>query len=823
MSKSNYCHILRARKVLTLLLIVAFNSAMGQTLTSSETVINYTPAQKRLLVISTFEFTNLITQNNLDQDSIINMSCRLTGMPFLIAYLEYFSDSSTTVAANLINSGHIGSAKLAVGLTMGETRIHGNLAIAIWYLHQDGARKQDLDSASRFIKFAYNESIARGSARWKNECMFQLAELQYQRGNAVQSDAEFTRLSVIASQDGIKEVAARCYMRLGDLLFQVHTAKENFYNKSLAIYEALGLSEKQISLLWKLALYHLHANVSLAEKDLRQIVKISEEISFKHTLFAENVLSYVLLLKGDFLEGMRYAEIAWNSMKWSALYDVQGAFDIRMGTAFASVGKMDDAIRWFTKALKEGRKGNHVFWYKSLTKLSSCFLFSLNKPAAAIVMIDSVTSLFPPVTVLEKLQVYSFLGLGYDFLRKPVLADRYFSQLLELANANKKVDPFGEMSSDYFMIAQLYLSRHHVKMARQFLMRGLAEERKDVGTLSLKYLFYYKMDSLNGNFKSALQNHIKYKINFDSLNNWEQRKQMNEFNMKNASERKDQDIKLLKQQAIAQKTEIMQNKMARNIMIGGTVLLLLIVGLLFNQFKVKLHANFTINKKNIALQRLVNEKEWLLKEVHHRVKNNMHTVISLLESQAAYLENDALKAIESSQHRIYAMSLIHQNLYQDKDVKTIDMALYVPEFIRYLDESFGTHYHIRILSNVDPISLGISQAIPVSLIINEAVTNSIKHAFPENGRGSIEISMRKVGKEITLLIVDNGVGIDESQVNTLPHSLGLKLIKGLAGDINASVKFSNDHGAIITIIFETDLLSNRANSGSDNSHELIYV
>ncbi len=174
------------------------------------------------------------------------------------------------------------------------------------------------------------------------------------------------------------------------------------------------------------------------------------------------------------------------------------------------------------------------------------------------------------------------------------------------------------------------------------------------------------------------------------------------------------------------------------------VILLASGGLLYKQYRQKQKSaaliaetnkvisqkNQAITQKNEALEQLVTEKEWLLKEVHHRVKNNLHTVICLLESQAAYLESDARQANEVSQQRIYTMSLIHQKIYQSEDIKSIDMSVYLPEFIQYLDDSFGNNLRIHFEVDIDPVQLDISQAVPVALIINEAVTNSIKYAFP---------------------------------------------------------------------------------------------
>ncbi|MFC3563698.1 sensor histidine kinase [Pedobacter jamesrossensis] len=206
------------------------------------------------------------------------------------------------------------------------------------------------------------------------------------------------------------------------------------------------------------------------------------------------------------------------------------------------------------------------------------------------------------------------------------------------------------------------------------------------------------------------------------------------------------------------------------------------------------------------MERLLKEKEWLLREVHHRVKNNLHTVICLLESQAAYLKGDALEAIESSEHRIYAMSLIHQKLYQTDDIKTVDMSSYLPELIGYLKDSFGMQNKLTFSLDIDHVKLGISQAIPISLIVNEAITNSFKYAFTDDSKGTIKVIMKQDEKEIKLIISDNGVGIDMAIVNDTLQSLGLRLMKGLSEDLEADIKFENSGGTKISITFKPDPL-----------------
>jgi len=185
----------------------------------------------------------------------------------------------------------------------------------------------------------------------------------------------------------------------------------------------------------------------------------------------------------------------------------------------------------------------------------------------------------------------------------------------------------------------------------------------------------------------------------------------------------------------------------------------------------------------------------------------LHTVICLLESQARYLENDALRAIESSQNRIYAMSLIHQKLYQSDDIKTIDMASYIPELIQSLQQSFETDGKIQFHIQVDRVELGLSQAIPLGLILNEAVTNCIKYAFPDERKGDVFVLMSKDGELITLEIIDNGVGIPDNQSEKETGSLGFKLIKGLSDDIHADFTCETEFGTKIIISFRNQDLA----------------
>jgi two-component sensor histidine kinase len=236
-------------------------------------------------------------------------------------------------------------------------------------------------------------------------------------------------------------------------------------------------------------------------------------------------------------------------------------------------------------------------------------------------------------------------------------------------------------------------------------------------------------------------------------------------------------------------------------------LLLVFLSILVNRQVKKLkRQQKEINQKNISLQHLIAEKEWLLKEIHHRVKNNLHIVSSLLESQAAYLKDEALTAIKNSQHRVFAMSLIHQKLYHpEKDVTSIDMSEYLHELVKYLKDSFETGQRILFRLSLEEVSLNISIAVPLGLIMNEAITNAVKYAFPNNMQGEIIVTIKKLDQyNYRFSVEDNGVGMPEAFDMKTARSLGLKLMTGLSEDINAAFKLESMDGTKISITFSTN-------------------
>jgi PAS domain S-box-containing protein len=195
------------------------------------------------------------------------------------------------------------------------------------------------------------------------------------------------------------------------------------------------------------------------------------------------------------------------------------------------------------------------------------------------------------------------------------------------------------------------------------------------------------------------------------------------------------------------------------------------------------------------------EKEVLLREIHHRVRNNLQVISSLLSLQSTYIKDDKYtEMLKESQNRIRAMALIHEKLYQSENLAKVDFSEYITALVNGLVCSYGAS-DITLKIKVNDISLGTDAAIPCGLIINELVSNSLKHAFP-GGKGKINVILHTINENIELVVSDNGIGIPENINFRNTESLGLRLVTILAeGQLNGSIDLDRTKGTTFHIRF----------------------
>jgi two-component sensor histidine kinase len=200
------------------------------------------------------------------------------------------------------------------------------------------------------------------------------------------------------------------------------------------------------------------------------------------------------------------------------------------------------------------------------------------------------------------------------------------------------------------------------------------------------------------------------------------------------------------------------------------------------------------------------EKEVLLKEIHHRVKNNLQVISSLLYLQSKNIQDrQTLEMFQDSHYRVRAMALVHERLYQSQDLARIDFAEYVRSLANHLFRSYGVNTNvIQLKINVHNVFLGVDMAIPCGLIINELVSNCLKHAFPGGRGGEIQIELPADDDgQCTLVVSDNGVGCPEDLDFRDTGSLGLQLVNMLVEQLEGTIELDRGGGTAFEIRFAT--------------------
>jgi two-component sensor histidine kinase len=212
-----------------------------------------------------------------------------------------------------------------------------------------------------------------------------------------------------------------------------------------------------------------------------------------------------------------------------------------------------------------------------------------------------------------------------------------------------------------------------------------------------------------------------------------------------------------------------------------------------------------VDESNSKLKKLLADKELLFKEVHHRVKNNLQIISSLLNLQSHTISDEkVLDILKQSQSRINTMAILHNKLYQTEDFSNIPFDEYLKQLVISISDSFDTKCgDVKFVIDADKeIRLNIDVAIPFGLILNELITNSFKHAFIGKQQGLISVSLKMIGSDrYHLVFTDNGNGLPDNYREFMSKSLGLELIEMLVEQLNGCIGIKNNGGASFDISF----------------------
>ncbi|MEM7372770.1 MAG: tetratricopeptide repeat protein [Bacteroidota bacterium] len=306
-----------------------------------------------------------------------------------------------------------------------------------------------------------------------------------------------------------------------------------------------------------------------------------------------------------------------------------------------------------------------------------------------------------------------------------------------------------------------------------------------------------------GEYRKMAQYQTTYITAKDSLFNKEKIEEFTRLEMQYDFD-KEKEILALEQAQVENRlqADLTQQQLLRNYLIGGLLVGGLVILLLWRAYRLNQQKNQTLAQQKQLIQTSLEEKETLLREIHHRVKNNLQVVSSLLSIQSRTIDDPiALDAIEEGRNRVKAMALIHQNLYQEDNLIGVDLQAYIQKLTDSLLSSYKVDaQQIDIVRAIDPISMDVDTIIPLGLILNELISNALKYAFPMQKEGEIEVKIEQKETGIEVVVQDNGVGLPKNFQMEQSQSMGFKLVQSFVKKMHAQFRVDSDMGTRIHIV-----------------------
>ncbi|UOE47011.1 sensor histidine kinase [Mucilaginibacter sp. SMC90] len=708
------------------------------------------------------------------------------------------------------------------------------IQLGSYYLNKPGEHKEVLDSGITVFNNAIQMSVAIHSAKWLNEAMMLKGASYLKQGNLKQGKSIFMEVVNYYRKIGDKYNEGKTLARLGDDLSIDNAAaipdKINSYEQARALFQQTGHKLDEADMNKNIADIHLNEKkFDLAETELLKVLAQYKAIGYKKLHYTYHSLAEVSKQKVDLHNELLYRHEVIKSMNATADTALADFYYAKLALVYADLNKYDQSLVYIIKSadiLKKRKQYEDFYGYLSLIIYD---FITAKRPKEALAYLKQAVIDVPPKILAQQVDMYEAFGNIYVAMKDYPKAEEYYLKMMDVYKVTNFSKDFyttnEQMVTDFVhyneTMAGFYLLTQQFKKAGIYTRQILSLPSNKIRPITLTKIhnMQFRVDSASGSYVSAIKHFEVHKRLDDSLFNAIKNKQIEELDISYKTKENKQSIRLLQVQSKNQQAELQKVNMQRNITFGGVAMLIIIAGLAFNGYRHKQRSNqqlqlkqTEINNQNLSLQKLLNEKDnlldekdWLLKEVHHRVKNNLQIVMSLLNTQSAFLKNNAaLAAIRESQNRVQAIALIHQKLYSNSDVSYIDMSVYINELISYLADCYNPGDRgIRFEQIVQPVKLDVAQAVPVGLILNEAITNAIKYAFPMQ-RGEIKIALQLAEETIILTIADNGIGLPTDFDIQNASSLGMEMMKALSKQLGGYFKMGNCDGAVITVEFRAE-------------------
>ena len=537
-----------------------------------------------------------------------------------------------------------------------------------------------------------------------------------------------------------------------------------YLNLALTLARQYSLHPSQANILTDIAnAYYAAGSYELALRNhfealkLREGYKAQKEISQSY-----NNIALVYRSRKDYANAVRYNQLSLQIKK--ELKNKQGIINssINIGSCYYYMGKYDSAVFYANDVIKLAFVPQDM--HEGKANLAAA-LIGLNRfDEAEKILID----LFSQLNTEEEQATYISCHQGFGaialYRKKPDEAIDWFTKGARYA---QKFNDREFVAAFYKLIADAYVIKNDYSSA-------------------------YRYNNLHRSLK-------------DSLLNEENIRQINEMNALYEKGKQEQQIGDLTDKVSTTEEKAQKNLLQRNLFLLSTVFLLLLAGIAFYAYNIFKRKNALLAKNKLEIEKSLKEKEVLMREIHHRVKNNLQVVTSLLNLQSHYISDEkAYSAVQAGRNRVQSMALIHQFLYRDaSNLTSLKIKDYISELLTYIEDSNekdGTK--ILLQQQVDDVQLDIDTVVPLGLIINELVTNAYKYAFVGKPGGTIRLSFtHQSGSHSYLLrVADDGIGLQPELTQRKSPSFGYRMIRAFTEKLEGKIDIDVQNGTIVSIL-----------------------
>ena len=625
--------------------------------------------------------------------------------------------------------------------------------------------------------------------------------------------------STIAQNQNVEEIK---YQQQFDSVFesnQADTAKFKFILDSIDnlnpiysdlpisfIKKSIALAEKKNNLFWTGEMYHklgqlnykinkLDNSILAYRKSIESFSKINN-LSKVGKIKGRLVLIYAMTDRSDqalqeAYEALEILEKLKDEIGIAWIYET-------LAYNFLNTGKFNQALEYSKKSVEIFQRHKR---YKSINApiyyLTESYIGLKNYEKAIETIDQSIQMMMmrPNYAVHSLSRKYLLKAKIFEELKQYNQALTALDQALEILSDGETIPWDERIMTDKGRILHL-LKQYNA--SNEILYKMTTHPKKEtnrylyqvVSTISLNYAKLNQYDS-------AYHYKLEEEILIQDKRFHESKLKMEELKTQYETEQKEATI-------ASQEKQLSQQKLIQSLGFGFVGVLGLLLFQAYRNTQTKKRHNEALKNTNVLLENKNKENEILLKEIHHRVKNNLQTISSLLNLQSnTIIDQNALDAVQESRNRVASMAMIHQKLYQGENLATIEMRDYFETIGSAIIDSFGEKAaQVELNIDMSEIELDVDTAIPIGLITNELITNSLKYAFPETGIGKISISLKKEQNNIIYLkISDNGTPETTSNINNQGTGFGSLLVQLLTTQLGGQVEKTTTDGTATIIQF----------------------